>query len=679
MDEKGLARDLTCKICSQYVDKIKHMREFREAWVTGSQNYKVSNANDHADSASHKMAMKYYYHDVNVNVVPENGQTSLDTAFAKGDEKVAEKTKRKFEIAYFIAKEELSFKKYEKIINLEEMHGVSMGEAYRNDKSCAEFIDYLGKDIGDNLCSDLAKARFYSVLTDGSTDISTKEQESVFVLYFDPKPSETPDRVSIKMAFLAINELHAKDGGAGADGITLAICNSFHSLGITEFKSKLIGYGADGASVNRGDKNGVKARLQEMCPWLIFNWCFAHRLELSIKVLKSTSFDDVDEFLLSLYYLYEKSPKKLSQLKDLYDHFNEIYEFESKSVKPLRASGTRWISHKLGAMRLAIDKFEVYIVHMQEMSEDKSFPPAVRNKLKGYLKLWNKTSLLVKLCFFADLLEPFSKLSMAFQQDEIDPVKAINALRKIKSKLTNLKDKPLDQYLSIKLLKRKIGSNNGRDFYNEFEIKNLDQEIEIIDKNIGRYLQHFFRVIDQRFDSSDIHLEAVAKILNCQGWESFSNSDEGDMNTEFADLEISELFQKFSKPLENAGINITETEMISEWHDVLEYTMEYLSPSNIPYLKTWRRLFNCDNAEVGYKNILALIEICFVYPLSNGKLERLFSRMKRVKRKDRGHIASKSMQNLMRIGEEGKELDLNTVISAMNKWGEDKVRRPKRD
>ena len=184
-------------------------------------------------------------------------------------------------------------------------------EPYRNDKSCGEFIDYLGKYIGDNLCSDLAKARFYSVLTDGSTDISTKEQESVFVLYFDPKPSENPDRVSIKMAFLAINELNAKDdGGARADGITLAICNSFQSLGITVFKSKLIGYGEDGASVNRGDKNGVKAKLQEMCPWLIFNWCLGHRLELSIKeVMKGTSFDDVDEFLLSLYYIYEKSPK----------------------------------------------------------------------------------------------------------------------------------------------------------------------------------------------------------------------------------------------------------------------------------------------------------------------------------------------------------------------------------
>ena len=69
-----------------------------------------------------------------------------------------------------------------------------------------------------------------------------------------------------------------------------------------------------------------------------------------------------------------------------------------------------------------------------------------------------------------------------------------------------------------------------------------------------------------------------------------------------------------------------------------------------------------------YKNILILIEICFVCPLSNAKLERFFSRMKRVKREDRGRLASKSMQNLMRIGEEGKELDLNTVIPAMNKW-----------
>ena len=131
-------------------------------------------------------------------------------------------------------------------------------------------------------------------------------------------------------------------------------------------------------------------------------------------------------------------------------------------------------------MKLATDKFGVYIVHMEEMSEEKSFPPAVRKNLNGYLNSWNKTFLHVKLCFFADLLEPFSKLPMAFQEDEIDHAKAI--------KLTKHEGKPVDRYHSVKLLKRKIESNNnGRDFYNKFEIKNFDQEIESLTKVVDTF------------------------------------------------------------------------------------------------------------------------------------------------------------------------------------------------
>ena len=47
-------------------------------------------------------------------------------------------------------------------------------------------------------------------------------------------------------------------------------------------------------------------------------WCLAHRLELAIKdALKGTCFDLVDEMLLRLYYLYEKSPKKSRELEDI--------------------------------------------------------------------------------------------------------------------------------------------------------------------------------------------------------------------------------------------------------------------------------------------------------------------------------------------------------------------------
>ena len=81
----------------------------------------------------------------------KSGQASLARSFMHGDERAAAQVKKKFEVAYFVAKEELSFLKYPAILKLEEMHDVDVGQAYRNDKNCAKFIDYIGKDLHDNV------------------------------------------------------------------------------------------------------------------------------------------------------------------------------------------------------------------------------------------------------------------------------------------------------------------------------------------------------------------------------------------------------------------------------------------------------------------------------------------------------------------------------------------------
>ena len=81
-------------------------------------------------------------------------------------------------------------------------------------------------------------------------------------------------------------------------------------------------------------------------------WCLAHRLELAVKdALKGTAFDDIDEMMLRLYYLYKNSPKKCRELEHVISNLRECVEFESSGKKPLRASGTRWITHKLLAMK----------------------------------------------------------------------------------------------------------------------------------------------------------------------------------------------------------------------------------------------------------------------------------------------------------------------------------------
>ena len=47
---------------------------------------------------------------------------------------------------------------------------------------------------------------------------------------------------------------------------------------------KTVGAGADGASVNMGQKKGLFTKWQQVCDWLFKIHCFAHRLELVWKI-----------------------------------------------------------------------------------------------------------------------------------------------------------------------------------------------------------------------------------------------------------------------------------------------------------------------------------------------------------------------------------------------------------
>lgn len=83
--------------------------------------------------------------------------------------------------------------------------------------------------------------------------------------------------------------------------------------------SKLIGGGTDGAA-NVGVRNGLKEKMQVTIPWLFWSWCFSHRLELACKGgLSSTLLKEIDEMLLRLFYIYQKSAKKSKELTAICD------------------------------------------------------------------------------------------------------------------------------------------------------------------------------------------------------------------------------------------------------------------------------------------------------------------------------------------------------------------------
>ena len=153
---------MKCSICTKYDKSIDHIQGFNREWITCSINFRSSNAERYAKSKAHEKAMGIFIKEKNEIVKPKDAdQTTVESGFVGANKKRQEQTKKKFEVSYFVAKQQLPFTKYEKILDLEEMHGVDIGPSYRNDIECAEFIDFLGEDLDKNLANDLARANFY--------------------------------------------------------------------------------------------------------------------------------------------------------------------------------------------------------------------------------------------------------------------------------------------------------------------------------------------------------------------------------------------------------------------------------------------------------------------------------------------------------------------------------------
>ena len=104
------------------------------------------------------------------------------------------------------------------------------------------------------------------------------------------------------------------------------------------------------------------------------------------------------------------------------------------------------------------------------------------------------------------------------------------------------------------------------------------------------------------------YLDAVSEVLYCEGW---TRNNKDGVDLEFADDHIISLKDRFEIPLGNAGLQCSEVELLDEWHDLLQYTQQFLSPINTAYLKTWRHIFSSPRSQKDLKNILLLVEFVF--------------------------------------------------------------------
>ena len=92
----------------------------------------------------------------------------------------------KFNWAYHVAKSELYCKEYPKLLStftkIIDGKLLSTGKCYATDRAGALFIDVIGDSLEEDLKMEQKNLRFFSILTDDSTDSVNLEEEVVYIL-----------------------------------------------------------------------------------------------------------------------------------------------------------------------------------------------------------------------------------------------------------------------------------------------------------------------------------------------------------------------------------------------------------------------------------------------------------------------------------------------------------------
>ena len=89
----------------------------------------------------------------------------------------------KFNCAYYLAKHERPHSDYSILLSLHKKNRVKVGTSYLNNQAATNFTYHIAEVTHESLQKDVAKANFYSVLNNGSTDSGVIEQELIYVLF----------------------------------------------------------------------------------------------------------------------------------------------------------------------------------------------------------------------------------------------------------------------------------------------------------------------------------------------------------------------------------------------------------------------------------------------------------------------------------------------------------------
>ena len=280
---------------------------------------------------------------------------------------------------------------------------------------------------------------------------------------------------------------------------------------------------------------------------------------------------------------------------------------------------------------------------------------------------------------FIDVLAPLRRLSLSLQSELHEPVKQIKRVQQFTwtmSKLKLLIDSSLDDEENPTLthynrLLKEVKEENGVYSYQGITIRNYVASKNAVSKSYSNIITNVTENMELRFQdlTASPIFSNLTRILDVKTWP----TKENDLSL-FADTSILEVGDHFESLLQANGCD-TDL-LLSEWLTLKTHMIPIVRKNpDENYLKIWQQVFKSTEIQSECNNIFHVIEILLCTPFSNAKLERMFSRMARVKNDYRNRLSRDLLDACLRVSEEGCEIASFNPDSAISVWYNKKERR----
>ena len=317
----------------------------------------------------------------------------------------------------------------------------------------------------------------------------------------------------------------------------------------------------------------------------------------------------------------------------------------------------------------------IFISHLESLAQTDS-QALKRAEIEGFTKKWQQAKFPLHIALYLDVLTPLKVLSVSMQKEDHDPVLMLRRIQEFGWTMSKLQTLVLDSLDGstrrltnyTKFLGDLVRNEEGEVGYQSIQLKNFDASQVSLESSFADIVAKVSSSVEKRFSDikSNPLYNSLVTLLDVNSWPTDHNL------ADFGDNLIFDLMEFWKTLLETNGC-VTEN-IPTQW-DELKNAMKPLITGRVHYMEAWSRVFTNSFIKETCSDVLHIFELLMITPSTNAKLERMFSRMNRIKTDWRNKLKRERLENCLRISEEGCAIQEFKPDKCIDRWYQQKVRR----